>query len=168
MTITLYAQPYSISAQGFYFASAQEYETKQQKLLDIYGNTVEEFEIQFIDGEDIDCQLAKAIGLDQGNFRDFLDCAHEWEDWQKTKAIIALGECGYDFDPKANSDEYDIDVYQVDSLRALAEQFIDEGLFGEIPEQLQHYIDYDAIARDLGMDYTEVIIAGERLVYRVS
>ncbi len=25
-----------------------------------------------------------------------------------------------------------------------AEQFVDEGLFGDIPEQLQAYIDYDA------------------------
>jgi len=59
-----------------------------------------------------------------------------------------------------------LDVYAVETLRALAEQFLEEGLYGAIPEHLQFYIGYDAIARDLGVDYTETVIAGVRLVYR--
>jgi len=51
-------------------------------------------------------------------------------------------------------------------MRELAEQFVDDGLFGEVPEQFQFYIDYDAIARDLAVEYSEVEIAGERLIYR--
>lgn len=51
-------------------------------------------------------------------------------------------------------------------MRELAEQFVDEGLFGDIPERLAGYIDYDAIARDLAMDYAETTIAGEWLIYR--
>ncbi len=51
-------------------------------------------------------------------------------------------------------------------MRELAEQFIDEGLFGEIPERLQYYLDYDAIARDLAVDYSEANIAGSRVIYR--
>ena len=54
----------------------------------------------------------------------------------------------------------------MDSLRELAEHFVDDGLFGEIPERLQFYLDFDAIARDLGLDYAETEIAGIRLVYR--
>lgn len=61
-----------------------------------------------------------------------------------------------------------MDVYQLDSLKELAEQFVDEGLFGEIPTSIQNYLDYDAIARDLGMDYAETTVAGERLIYRCS
>ena len=53
-------------------------------------------------------------------------------------------------------------------LRELAEHFVDEGLFGEIPEHLAAYIDYDAIARDLDMDYAEAEIAGMRLIYRCA
>lgn len=34
-------------------------------------------------------------------------------------------------------------------------EFVDEGLYGEIPKSLEFYIDYKAIARDLKMDYTE-------------
>ena len=39
---------------------------------------------------------------------------------------------------------------------------------GDIPEHLQFYIDYDAIARDLAVDYSEIVIAGEYLIYRAS
>jgi len=168
MTITLYAQPYDISATGFYFESAEEYEAKAQKLRNAYGDEVEEFEIQFIDGERIDCQLAKAIGLNQANFRDFLECSDAWEDWQKINVIIAVGECGYDFDPQIDPDHHGIDVYYVESLRELAEQFVEDGLFGDIPQQLQFYIDYDAIARDLAVEYSEIAISGEPLVYCVG
>jgi antirestriction protein len=33
---------------------------------------------------------------------------------------------------------------------------------------LENYIDYDAMARDLGMDYSETTIAGKRLIYRCA
>ena len=45
-------------------------------------------------------------------------------------------------------------------------QFVDEGLFGDIPERIQCYLDFDAIARDLGIDYSETVIDGESYVYR--
>ncbi|MEP4197921.1 MAG: hypothetical protein ABJL99_20030 [Aliishimia sp.] len=63
MTTTLFAQPYDISANGFYFTSAEVYAAKVRTLKNDYGDPVEEFEIQFIDGETIDCELARAIGL---------------------------------------------------------------------------------------------------------
>lgn len=53
-------------------------------------------------------------------------------------------------------------------MKELTEQFVDEGLFGDIPERLQYYLDYDAIARDLSMDYAETEIAGQRLIYRCA
>ena len=92
----------------------------------------------------------------------------DWEDWQKVNTIIACGECGYDFDRQNDPDQYGIDLYFVDSLKELAEQFVEEGLYGDIPESLQYYIDYDAIARDLGMEYSEIEVAGQSYVYRCS
>lgn len=38
--------------------------------------------------------------------------------------------------------------------------------YGDIPESLQFYIDYDAIARDLAVEYSETVIAGSRVIYR--
>ena len=166
MTTTLHAQPYDLAAAGFYFDSAEEFQTKSKALRNDFGDPVEEFEIQFIDGEDIDCDLAKAIGVNQANLSQFFTCVETWDEHDKTKVIIAVGECGYRFEDKTAPDDFEVDVYQVDSLKELAEQFVDEGLFGEIPERLQFYIDYDAIARDLSVEYAETAIAGERFIYR--
>lgn len=164
---SFYAQPYDISATGFYFDDAETYAAKIQNVRNDYGQKVEEFEIQFIDGDQIDAELCKAIGIHQGNIVSVMDKLDEWADWQKVMIILATQECGYSFDPETDEpDNFDIDVYQVETMRELAEQFVDEGLFGDIPEHLQHYIDYDAIARDFAIDYAEASINGANIIYR--
>lgn len=162
----LYAQPYGLSATGFYFKTEKEYKKTVNALRNEYGDPVEEFEIQFIDGDAIDCDLAKAIGLNQANLARFFEIVDEWEEWEKQQVILAVGECGYQFDDGTAPDDFDVDIYDVNSMRALAEQFVEEGLFGDIPERLQFYIDYDAIARDLAVDYSEAVIASSRVIYR--
>ncbi|UWQ31634.1 antirestriction protein ArdA [Leisingera sp. M527] len=162
----LFAQPYDISATGFYFEDMAGYETKAAALRSDYGQKVEEFEIQIIDGEAIDCALAAAIGINQANLPQYFELVEEMDDHDKQVIIIAVGECGYDFDPDPR--RFDVDIYPVATTRDLAEMFVDEGLYGDIPEHLQFYIDYDAIARDLAVDYTETEIAGETLIYRCA
>ncbi|MFD0917245.1 antirestriction protein ArdA [Pseudahrensia aquimaris] len=163
----LYAQPYDISAVGFYFDSAEDYKTKADKCRNNYGDPVEEFEIQFIDGERIDCAFADAFQLNQVNLVRFFDLVDEWEDHEKIRFIIANGECGYRFNPDTDDIEtLEVDIYEVDTLKQLAEQFVDEGLFGEVPKAFESYIDFDAIANDLSVDYAMTDIAGDRLAYR--
>lgn len=43
----------------------------------------------------------------------------------------------------------------VESYEELAKMFVDEGFLGEIPKNLQYYIDYRAIGRDLKYDYIQ-------------
>ena len=76
---------------------------------------------------------------------------------------------GAAFDP-ASDTPYDLDIamYFVESLAQLAAMFVDEGVFGEIPEPLQFYIDHDAIARDLEVDFTLVSVAEYRVAYRLG
>lgn len=165
----LFAQPYDISATGFFFESMEEYDSKSGKLQNSYGEPVEEFEIQFIDGEDIDCALFRALGVHQGDISAYFEAVDEWDDPQKVNVILAVGEAGYSFElGKDSPDQFDIQIYEVDSMKELAEQFLEEGLFGEIPESIQFYIDYDAIARDLAMDYAEAVIAGTHYIYRMD
>ncbi len=166
---TLYAQPYDMTAEGFYFKSAEEYETQASALKNEHGDAVEEFEIQFIDGDDIDSELAKAWEVNQLNFARFFEVAEEWDEHEKTLFIIAVGEAGYSFDHEhVSPSDFDVDIYHLDSLKELAEQFVEEGLYGEIPLSLQYYIDTDAMARDLAVDYSETTIAGQRLIYRCA
>jgi len=162
----LYAQPYDITANGFYFSSTEEFETKQKTAKNDYGEPVEEFEIQFIDGEEIDSALAHAIGLDQGNFPAFFTACEEWDEEGKIIVALAVGECGYQFDSDSTTpSDFELDIYYLDTLKDLAEEFVYEGYFGEIPERLHIYIDLEAIARDLAVEYTETVIAGKRFVY---
>lgn len=166
---TFHAQPYDITASGFFFKDAETYRSKITSIVNDYGDPVKEFEIQFIDGDDIDCDLANALCPNQCNAVAIMDAMENWEDQQKTAVIIAVGECGYDFDLETGDpDAFDVTIYEVDSMKELAEQFVEEGLFGEIPERLRFYLDYDAIARDLAMDYVETSVGGVSLVYRCA
>jgi antirestriction protein len=164
-----YAQPYDISAGGFFFSDAEDWKAKQKACRNDFGQAVEEFEIQFIDGDDLDCQLFEALSVTQATIEPFIDQLDKWDEDEKKRLIVAVGECGYLFDiTDGDPDQYDVDLYTDMTLSDLAYQFIDEGLFGEIPQPIANYIDHDAIARDLAHDYTEITIAGETCVYRCA
>lgn len=165
----LFAQPYDISATGFYFETVEEYHNQVKTCRNDYGQPVEEFEIQFIDGTDIDCALFRALDIHQGSIGDYFDMIDAYDDTQKITLIIAVGEAGYEFKiGQDHPDQFDIQIYEGTSMRDLAEEFVDEGLFGEIPPALHNYIDYDAIARDLACDYSQTEIAGTHYIYRIE
>lgn len=137
MTNTYHANPYDPSATGFYFETSAEFDTKRASLQKSYGDPVEEFEIQFIDGDPIDAELFQALNPHQGNIGQFMSLADN------------------------------VDFYHFDTLTQLAEYYVAEGLFGNIPEHLVPYIDYEAIGRDLGFDgYSETTINGYNIIYR--
>ena len=51
----------------------------------------------------------------------------------------------------------DVELYENMNMAEVAAHFIDEGMFGDIPDNLTNYIDYDSIARDLSCDgYNEI------------
>mgnify|MGYP003138160897 CR=1 FL=1 len=54
-------------------------------------------------------------------------------------------KCGFEYDlDTVPSDEFEIDINHLDSIHDLAIEFVDEGLFGEIPDRLKYYIEYDS------------------------
>ncbi len=73
--LKLYAQPYDIEASGFYFSSLEEYEKKAKKNKNSYGQQVEEYEYQFIDGSDFDNgqKVLDALGLEK-----FMEVSDGW------------------------------------------------------------------------------------------
>lgn len=168
MTIQLHAQPYDLAATGFYFEDYDDYIAKAAALRNSYGAPVEEFEIQFIDGDAIDCDLAQAIGINQANLKQFFEALDDWDDDDKTCVIIAVGECVYPFEDNTQPDDFEVDIYHLETMRDLAEESVEQGLYGDIPAPLAYYIDYDAIARDLSMDYSQTSVAGQSLIYRCA
>ena len=165
----LHAQPYDLSATGFYFDDFDSFQEKVRTAVNAYGDPVEEFELQFIDGDHIDCDLANTWGINQANVKQYFDAVENWDNREKQMFIIAVGEGGYSFDPDTVApSDFDVDIYHARSMKDLAEDFVADGIMGDVPEHLAHYIDYDAIARDLALDYTETEIAGDHLIYRLG
>lgn len=168
-TLTLHAQPYDMDATGFYFTDLADYEAKAAALRNRWGAPVEEFEIQFIDGPTDAMHLFNAATVYQGYLPAYFAALDDWDDDDMLRATIALAEnITSETLETITPHLLDIEVYHVDSWRELAEQFVDDGLFGEIPEHLANYIDFDAMARDLQHDYSETRATGEFLIYRAD
>lgn len=150
---TLYAQPYNMDAQGFYFHSFEEYETKSENLRDRFGNVVEEFEIQFIDGDD--AALFEACGINQSNLATWFDDIEDKDENEKIALYFLTGELGYTLDQAIDKVE-DVIIYEGDAKEA-AEELFDECYAHTIPENLRFYFDMDKFARDLeiGGDFNE-------------
>jgi len=83
------------------------------------------------------------------------------DDWLKLKFLSYEGYNERDV-IKKGIESYDIDIYDYSTDRSftdvyelLAQDFVSEGLFGNVPTSFENYIDYSAIGRDLSQDYTE-------------
>lgn len=150
---TLYANPYNTAAVGFYFESAEEFDEKAEGLTDRYGCPVEEFEIDFIDGDDP--ELFQACGIHQGNLEMWFDDIEILDDWQKPALYYLTSDCGYDVSGAINKLD-DVSIYQ-GPLADAAEELFDECHAHDIPENLRFYIDYEKFAHDceLGGDMAE-------------
>ena len=149
----LYAQPYSPDAQGFYFSSLEEYETLSAQCRDRFGHPVEQFEIQYIDGDD--SELFAAAGINQCNLETWFSEVEVLDDHAKAALFYLCSDLGYTLDsalPKLD----EVCLFEGPLIEAATELF-DECYAHEIPENLRNYIDYEAFARDcrLGGDMTE-------------
>lgn len=165
--IELYVKPYNVSVEGFYFKDISEYEAKYGELKDEFGSSIEDFRILFADGDEIDCLLFEALDVSQENIKEFLNKAICWDYDDKVTVIIAVSGVGYDFDLSVNNPtDFDVVIYELDSMEELAREFVDEGLFGEVSKYLEYYIDYEALVHDLSVDYHEAEIDGRKLIYR--
>ncbi len=155
---TLYANPYNIDAAGFYFESADEFTDKSQNLTDRYGNLVEEFEIDFIDGDD--AALFNVCGINQANLNTWFDDIETLGDQEKINLYYLLNVAGYTLSQAL--DKLDDPSIAQSGLRDAAEELFDECWLHSVPESIRYYIDYDKFARDceLGGDMVEFEYSG--------
>lgn len=150
---TLYANPYNIDATGFYFESVDEFTEKSTNLTDRYGNPVEEFEIDFIDGDD--AALFIACGINQANLNTWFDNIEHLGNHEKINLYYLVSVAGYRLSQAL--DKVDEPSITQSSLRDAAEELFDECWLHEVPENIRFYIDYDKFARDceIGGDLVE-------------
>lgn len=159
MTNQYHATPYDISATGFYFNSFEDYEAKAATHKNAYGEPVEEYEIQFIDGDNH--ALFKALGVNQANLEKWFDEFEDLDDEDEIKAIYLAKDLGCSMDEVLGHLD-DVCLFEGHATD-YAEQYLEEsGLLDEVPESMRYYIDTEAFARDLLLsgDITEVEING--------
>lgn len=89
--VTLHAQPYDVEARGFYFHSLEEYEEKADKNLNSWGGKVEEYEMQFIDGEG-DQEL-----LDRLPLAEFFEIVETWKSEDIEKIHLLAEAVGWHY-----------------------------------------------------------------------
>lgn len=139
---TFYAQPYAIDHTGFYFEDIAEYDAGMEKL---NAKGCEEVEIQFIDGDEHLSRLAQSVGIDQATINDWFDELEDLDNME-TDQLCFLLDRGFSLDEALTRYE-EVSIFHgpvEDYARELIEDTTD------IPENLRHYIDYEAIARDMG------------------
>ena len=141
--------------------------------IDIEQEELEITKIRCTDMEELDAELFDLFE-DQiktvQNLAHFMEVCESLEDYQKVKLIIYIDDLGCEWDlesPDNFSSHYeDMEVHQDMNYTELAESQVDEGLWGDIPEHLQYYIDYEKMGNDLQHDYNEIDICGKTYIYR--
>lgn len=148
-----FAQPYSLDATGFYFATLDEYRAKADANRDAFGFPVEEYELQYIDGEMH--KLFNLLRVNQATLAVWFDLLDELGD-DSDRFLIAchLADNGYALDQLAEHwDDYYI-------YRGTAAEYAEE-LITEtenLPDRILFYLDFERLARDLALEghFTEV------------
>ena len=146
--LTLYANPYDITAPGFYFNDFDEYEKKAE------AAGVEEFEIQFIDGDDIEQMLFRAMRVNQGNIEEYFDATYDFDEDDATRIAILMEDMNYDFDDAMDRKD-DLIVYgEFDSDKDFAYEYIDSigSLEDALGDNIQSYFDYESFGRDVRLE----------------
>lgn len=125
----LHAQPYDTSAPGFYFEDQDDFDLKV---------TVEEYEIQFIDGTQEEAELAQVWHLTQSNFQEFIDFCEDAQDLDAPNAYYSIMN-GYTLGTEG--------IVFTGTVREYSDNYVDDCL--ELEGVAATYFDYAAFARDM-------------------
>tara|TARA_R110000787_G_scaffold31706_4_gene83966 strand:+ start:398 stop:913 length:516 start_codon:yes stop_codon:yes gene_type:complete len=142
-----FAQPYSLDAMGFYFTDLADYQAKAAKAVDRFGLPVEEFELQYIDGELY--RLFNAIGVTQASLAAWFDLLEQLdEDEERYLIACHLAEDGYAIDELAPRwDDYS--VYHGTAAEYAEEMVAD---CYQLPDRIAYYLDYERLGRDMVLE----------------
>lgn len=136
------------------------------------GNLVGEWLTLPMDSEELDAKVRKYNRDGEGDIfiadyetPDGISVKEFGEDVQKLNEVAGTLAGLSDYDMKrlawlagkrnlatALDNFEDVIFYEGQRLKDVAMELVDDGCFGEIPETIANYIDYDAIGRDLGFD----------------
>jgi len=146
----LYANPYNTSVNGFFFSNPEEYKAKSSVLTDSFGQPVEEYEIDYVEGEL--SQLFKSCGIDQCTLGLWFEELEELSQEDQVEIYYRCKHLGQD-SQEAIYELNDSGSINNCSIINYAYNYIDDcGVLDSLPEILQRYFDYHAFARDLELN----------------
>ena len=154
---TYHATPYDMSATGFYFGTFNEYCEKSKTHKNEYGQSVDEYDVQFVDGENY--ALFGALSVNQANLKQWFDEFENLEGHELIGATYLASYMGYDMDEVLTHLD-DVMIFEGSAKEYVFEYVDDIGLLDKMPDNLRFYFDFDAFTRDMIMsgDITEVTI----------
>lgn len=164
--LQLVATPYNISAPFWYFSSAEEFDEKYAKYL-----PVEEYEIDFIDGDDFELALFNAMKVNQATVHDYFEKLDEIGDMREDELAalhFATDHLNLDLDDALDKVD-DIHVYE-GNVKEWVENFIDGsgGIEALGEDTLETYFDYELYGRDIRDDIVNSRIEDARYDARRS
>ena len=150
MTTSFFAQPYDLSAQGFYFSTFEEYEEKSDTNVNSFGQPVEEYEIQVID---CDSDFSKHVAPDQSNLEQWIEWEGQYDDLSRMEQYAFEYLCdvkgkGADIDDIFSSID-DVIVFEGSKTDYAYEVVNDIYDIEKMLGDLSSYFDYESYARDL-------------------
>jgi hypothetical protein len=89
-----YAIPYNIEAEGFYFETFEELEDLSADWEDKRGMRVEEYSIEFIDGDSGDSELFEALKVNLNSIDGFIEFINEAHDDEKAAMFFLADNLG--------------------------------------------------------------------------
>lgn len=163
MTNQYFANPFNTSVCGFYFTDYADYLEQADNLKDSFGMPVEEFSLEFIDGDN--AALFNLLEVNQATLKLWFDSMEMLDGEDLVRALYLVEYLNTSMSDILDRLD-DVMLFEGDA-RFYAEQYIeDTGLLDEMPENLRYYFDTEAFARDmlLSGDINEVEIQGTTYV----
>lgn len=159
MTNQYFANPFNTGVCGFYFTDYADYLEQADNLKDSFGMPVEEFSLEFIDGDN--AELFNLLEVNQATLELWFDSMEALNGEDLVRALYLAEYLNTSMSDILDQLD-DVMLFEGDS-KSYAEQYIeDTGLLDEMPENLRYYFDTEAFARDmlLSGDINEVEIQG--------
>lgn len=126
---------------------------------------VKNINFEFVDGTPIERELFEAIVVNEASLERYFETL-QWALKDQEKFIIAVTEGGYHIDHDPDSDG--VEIFYVENYYDIAEQAIENGLYGEVDETLKSYIDYYKLGKHLALNYSRKRIAGRIIFYKFN
>jgi antirestriction protein len=102
----------------------------------------------FIADYEADFPIKEHVSLSELNT--FAETFADLDDYDAAKVCYLIDDgCGLS---EALEEFEDVIFYEGMTLKQVAMEHVNEGLFGDIPDAIASYIDYESLARDLGFD----------------